>query len=198
MKLFRIGLAIALVVPTGSATAANFAAGKAKSQVCAGCHGEDGNATIPIFPKLAGQHASYLVKQLQEFRSGKRPEQTMNAMAESLSDEDIADISAYFGSFKIRYETVDKSPLGEKVYRTGNAGTRVPACIGCHGPNGSGNPLAVYPHLAGQYSAFLVKALNDYKSGERNNDKNQIMRDVATRMSEEEIAAVADYISGLK
>jgi cytochrome c553 len=198
MNIFRFALVVGMALLAGNAGAANFAAGKSKAQVCIGCHGEDGNAQVPIFPKLAGQHVSYLAKQLQEFRSRQRLEQTMNAMAESLGDEDINDISEYFASFKVKRETVAASPLGEKVYRTGNAQTRVPACIGCHGPNGSGNPLAVYPHLAGQYSAFLVKALNDYKSGERNNDKNRIMRDIADRLSEEEIAAVADYISGLQ
>lgn len=126
----------------------------------------------------------------------------MNAMASSLSDADIADLSAYFSSFKLKYEVSDASPEslthGENLYRTGNADTKVPACTGCHGPNGAGNPMAAYPHLAGQYSAFISKALNDYKSGERNNDPNTIMRTIAGRMTQEEISAVADYIANLK
>ena len=177
---------------------ADAAAGKAKSEVCAGCHGEDGNASAPIFPKLAGQHDNYLARQLKEFKSKKRIEPTMNAMAEALSEEDIADISAYFAKQKIKPEKAESTPVGEKVFRAGNTATGVPACTACHGPNGGGNPYSGYPALGGQYSAYLSKTLHDYKTGERANDPSEIMKTIASRMSEEEINAVSDYASGLQ
>lgn len=173
-------------------------AGKAKAEVCAGCHGEDGNASVPIFPKLAGQHASYLAKQLREYKAGKRVDQTMNAMAESLSDADIADLSAYFAKQKIKVEKAEPNALGEKIFRAGDAAKAVPACAACHGPSGGGNPQAGVPSLRGQYAAYLSKTLNDYKSGERNNDPNEMLRTISSRLSEKEIDAVADYISGLQ
>ncbi|MDD5036208.1 MAG: c-type cytochrome [Methylococcaceae bacterium] len=172
-------------------------AGKAKSESCAGCHGEDGNANAPIFPKLAGQHASYLVKQLHEFKSQKRLEPTMNAMAASLSDADIADMSAWFAQHRVKPEQAEKNALGERIYRSGIAAKAVPACSACHGPTGAGNPSSVYPALGGQYPAYIGKTLHDYKAGERNNDPNEIMRTIANRLNEEEINALADYISGL-
>jgi cytochrome c553 len=196
-----LALAIAFIAAHSPAAqaAGDATAGKAKTEVCAGCHGADGNASAPIFPKLAGQHASYLTKQLREFRSQKRLEQAvMNAMAESLTDADIADISAWFASHKIKPEAAEKNPLGEKIYRSGVAPKAIPACGACHGPKGEGNPTSVYPALGGQYSAYVSKALHDYKSGERNSDPNEIMRSIANRLSEDEINAVSDYISGLR
>ena len=197
-----VGLSLAMAVFAGQqaqAAAGDPAAGKAKSESCASCHGEDGNASAPIFPKLAGQHASYLGKQLREFRSQKRVDQTvMNAMAESLSDADIADISAWFSQQKINPEPAEKNVHGEKIYRSGIAAKAIPACAACHGPRGEGNPTSVYPALGGQYSSYAAKALHDYKSGERNSDPNEIMRGIAGRLSDEEIDSVADYVSGLR
>jgi cytochrome c553 len=189
----------ALLLPASFALAqGDAAAGKAKSETCAGCHGEDGNASAPIFPKLAGQHASYLIRQLSEFKSEKRIEPTMNAISSSLSDADIADLSAYFAKQKSKAEKAVATPLGEKIYRIGNAERQIPACAACHGPAGAGNPSAGYPLLAGQYSAYLGKTLHDYKTGERKSDPNQIMRGIAARLTEDEIDAVADYTAGLK
>jgi cytochrome c553 len=176
----------------------NAAAGKEKSEPCAGCHGEDGNSNAPIFPKLAGQHASYLAKQLHEFKTGKRANPTMTAMAEPLSDADIDDISAYYAQQKITLEKAEKpNPLGEKIYRTGNASSAVPACTGCHGPDGAGNPSAKFPALRGQYAAYLEKTLSDFKTGERANDANSIMRAIAAKLSNEEIAAVSGFTAEL-
>jgi len=196
-----VGLGLAIAVFAGQALAAqgNAAAGKAKSESCAGCHGEDGNASAPIFPKLAGQHASYLSKQLHEFKSQKRVDQAvMNAMAESLSDADIADISSWFSQQKIKPEQAEKTELGQKIYRSGLASKNIPACAACHGPKGEGNPTSVYPTLGGQYSSYIAKALHDYKAGERNSDPNEIMRGIANRLGDEEINAVSDYVSGLQ
>ncbi len=192
-----LGFAFAVLAAQSQAEG-DAAAGKIKSETCAGCHGEDGNASAPIFPKLAGQHASYLIKQLNEFKSQKRNEPTMNAMASTLSDADIADIAAWFAKQKIRPEQTEKNVEGEKIYRAGIATKAVPACSACHGPRGEGNPTSVYPVLGGQYSSYIVKALHDYRSGERGNEGGaDIIRTIASRMSEEEINAVADFISGL-
>ena len=192
---------IALLLLSGFSLAhaeGNIAAGKEKSETCAGCHGEDGNSETPIFPKFAGQHAAYIAKQLHDFKSQKRPNPTMNAIAEMLSDEDIEDLSAYYAS---QHGTIENTPpnlAGEKIYRTGNQATHVPACSGCHDPHGNGNPQAVIPALKGQYAAYVEKTLRDLKSGARANDVNAMMRTAAQKLSDEEITAVADFISGLK
>jgi cytochrome c553 len=198
-----IGLALSVVAAQalaepGPAAAAqgDAAAGKAKSEACGGCHGADGNPQAAVFPKLAGQHPAYLTKQLRVFRSQKRVDQAvMNAMAESLTDADIADISAWFASNKIKPEPAEKTELGEKVFRSGIPAKAVPACAACHGPKGEGNPSSVYPALGGQFSAYVGKNLHDYKSGERG---NEIMQTIAGRLSDDEINAVADYVSGLQ
>jgi cytochrome c553 len=179
----------------------NAQAGKGKSAGCAGCHGEDGNANAPIFPKLASQHANYLVKQLHDFKAQRRINPTMNAMAAALSDEDIADLSAYYSSQAIKSEKAENSPvnaLGEKLFRTGNPASGVPACSSCHGPTGTGNGPAGFPMLKSQYAAYLGTTLTDFKTGKRNNDPNAIMRTIASKLSEEEVSAVADYVSALK
>lgn len=193
---------LATIALLGSASlslaAGNPEAGEEQAGLCAGCHGDDGNAAAPIFPKLAGQHASFLVKQLHDFRSQKRVEPTMNAMAEPLSDQDIQDLAAFYASKKITPEEAAPNKAGENLYKAGNPATGVPACTGCHGPKGRGNPSAGFPSLHGQYAAYLEKTLHDFKNGERANDPNAVMRQVAKHMSDEEIAAVSDYASTLK
>lgn len=176
----------------------SVSAGKEKAATCAGCHGEDGNSETPIFPKFAGQHAAYITKQLHDFKSQKRPNPTMNAISEMLSDEDITDLSAYYASRSGTTEKTLPNPLGERIYRTGNPVTQVAACSGCHDPHGQGNPLAVIPSLKGQYAAYLEKTLKDFKAGTRGNDMNAMMRTAAQKLTDEEIMAVADFISGLK
>jgi cytochrome c553 len=176
----------------------NPSAGKTKAEACGGCHGADGNSSAPIFPKIAGQHASYIAKQLHDFKSQKRPDPTMSALAEPLTDQEIQDLAAYYAQQKIRIEKGAPNPLGEKIYRAGNPETGVPACIGCHGPGGNGNPQAVFPQVNGQYAAYVEKILKDFKTGARGNDMNGMMRTVGAKMSEAEINAVADYISSLE
>lgn len=198
--IIGLGLAMAVALSGQAQAQGNAAAGKTKSESCAGCHGEDGNAAAPIFPKLAGQHASYLAKQLRNFKAEKRIDPTMNAMAASLSDADIADISAWYAQHKVKPEAPpkDKNVLGEKVYRSGVATKSIPACAACHGPKGEGNPTSGYPALGSQYSSYIGKILRDYKAGERDGDPNEIMRTIAGRLSDEEISAVSDYVSGLQ
>lgn len=172
-------------------------AGKEKAEACGGCHGEDGNSSAPIFPKLANQHASFIAKQLHDFKSQKRAEPTMSALAEPLTDADIDDLAAYYSQQKITIEKGESNDLGEKIYLTGNLKTSVPACTGCHGPGGNGNAKAVFPQLNGQYAAYIEKTMKDFKTGARGNDMNGMMHKIALRLTDEEISAVADYISTL-
>ncbi|SMF93813.1 Cytochrome c553 [Methylomagnum ishizawai] len=194
---FWMGLLLAGGVALAHAQG-NPAAGKEKAMVCAGCHGEDGNSSAPIFPKIAGQHAAYIAKQLHDFKSQKRGDPTMGALAEPLTGQDIDDLAAYYSQQKITIEKTEANALGETIYRTGNLKTGVPACTGCHGFGGNGNPGAVFPQLNGQYAAYVEKTLRDFKAGERGNDMNGMMRALAARMNEAEIKAVADYISSLQ
>jgi cytochrome c553 len=178
--------------------AGNPEEGKEKAAACGGCHGEDGNSAAPIFPKLAGQHPSYLYKQLNDFKTQKRIEPTMNAMAEPLTEDDMQDIAAFYSSQKPAIETGAANAAGEKLFRAGNHETGVPACTGCHSPDGSGNPQANFPMLRSQYAAYVEKTLQDFKAGERGNDMNAMMRTVAAKLSEAEITAVAEFIATQK
>lgn len=173
--------------------------GKEKSAVCQGCHGEDGNSIAPEFPHLAGQHSRYILKQISNFQSGARSNETMNAMVAGLSQEDAKDIAAYFASKKIVpvKSTPDSIALetGKMIYRGGNSFTGVPACSSCHGPNGAGNSPAKFPRLAGQRMEYVMKQLTDFKAKQRTNDPNEIMQTIAGKMTENEIRSVATYIS---
>ncbi|ORU89995.1 MAG: cytochrome C [Cycloclasticus sp. symbiont of Poecilosclerida sp. M] len=174
-------------------------AGRGKAAVCAGCHGPQGNSTNPIWPKLAAQHAFYIIKELQDFKDKKRADSTMQQMAKGLSDKDMEDIAAYFaeGLPTVEVASADKVKLGEQLYRGGNSEKGVPACIACHGPSGAGSAPAKFPRIGGQHAKYLVKALKDFKIEKRDNDHQAMMRDIAGRMSNKEIEAVSSYISGL-
>lgn len=193
-------LGMALGMATNVMAAGDVAAGKTKAAVCAACHSTDGNSLSDAFPKLAGQHESYIAKQLADFKSGARTNALMAPMTASLSEQDMADLGAFFASKKTAPGAVSEELLaaGEKLYRAGNAATGVPACMACHGPTGSGMPAAAWPKLSGQYSAYVEVQLHAFAKGERSNDTNSMMRDIASRMSEDEIKAVAAYVFGLK
>lgn len=187
----------ALAAPPGLA-GGNPAEGKQKAESCGGCHGPDGNGSAPVFPKLAGQHATYLGKQLHDFKTERRPEPTMTAMALALSDADIADIGAYYAEQIVQVEPAQQNEQGRTIYLAGNPDSGVPACSGCHGPEGKGNEPAGFPALRGQYAAYLSKTLHDFKGKARYNDPNEMMRSVAARLTDEEVTAVAQYIAGLR
>ncbi len=199
MKKLAIVALLAAGFVSGAHGAGSADAGKGKAAACGGCHGADGNSLVPNFPKLAGQHAAYLAKQLRDFKSGARKDPTMAPMAAPLSDQDIEDLAAYFSSQTLSPGKGDPElvKLGERLYRGGNRDTGVAACIACHGPAGAGNPAANYPKIGGQQNLYVVKALNDFKSGARSNDANKMMRSIAAKMSAEEIKAVAEYVAGL-
>jgi cytochrome c553 len=177
----------------------DVAAGKEKSQVCAACHGVDGNSPNPVWPKLAGQHAEYIIKQLKDYQSGVRENAQMSPMAANLSDQDMQDLAAYYSSQKIKHGKADPVALelGEKIYRTGNIEAGVPACTACHGPNGRGNPAAQYPALGGQHAAYTQAQLNAFRDSTRANDSHSVMRTIVGRMTDEEIKAVSEYVQGL-
>ena len=153
----------------------------------------------PIWPKLAGQHASYIAKQLGEFKAQVRKDPTMNGMAMGLSEQDMADIAAYFSSQTVAIGTADaaKAAAGQTLYHGGNSEKGISACMACHSPNGAGNPGANFPSLKGQQKDYVMKALKDFRSGARSNDPNGMMRDIAAKMTDAEIASVAEYINGL-
>jgi len=180
--------------------AADSEAGKSKSALCAGCHGADGNSPNAVWPSLAGQHASYLVKQLENFKSGERADPIMQGMAATLSEEDIQNVAAYYAMQKLNPASFDASlvELGEAIYRGGITETSVAACMGCHSPSGLGNAPARYPSLRGQHSEYLVVQLKKFRDGTRANDSGEIMRHIAKRMTDNEIMAVAAYITGIQ
>ena len=176
--------------------AGDATAGKDKAASCAACHTADGNSVIPNFPKLAGQHESYIVKQLSEFKAGTRKDATMFGMSAALSPQDMSDIGAYFASQSGSVGSADaeKAAAGKKIYQAGNRESGLSACMACHGPNGSGNASAKFPSLGGQHSAYTIKQLNDFRAGHRSNN---MMNDIAAKMSDAEIASVAEFIQGL-
>ncbi len=183
--------------------AGDAAAGKAKvDAMCASCHGATGNVTTsPAYPKLAGQHASYLAKQLTDFKSGTRQDPIMFGMASALSDEDVANVAAYFsaqtGSVGSAGDAnAEKVATGKAIYEAGDKSKGLAACMACHGPSGAGNPGG-FPALSGQNAGYVEKALTDFRKGTRTNDLNSMMRDVAAKMSDSDIEAVAAYINAL-
>ncbi len=181
------------------------AAGKAKSATCVACHGADGNSSNPEWPKLAGQGEAYLLKQLMNFKAdpdspNHRSNASMNGMVMPLSEQDMADLAAYYASQKPSKGTAaaDKVELGRMIYKGGNNSSGVAACAACHGPNGNGNPKAKFPSLAGQHAQYTVLQLEAFSAGERANDPAQMMRNIAAKMSKEEMQAVAEYVAGLQ
>lgn len=188
-----------VAVAAGAQAAGDATAGKAKAGVCAGCHGVNGNSTNPLWPKLNGQHDKYLAKQLADFKAGKRKDPLMLGQVAGLSSQDMNNLAAFFAKQSATMGQADKTKvaLGEKIYRGGNSAKGVAACIGCHGPTGAGNPPAGFPSVGGQHAAYSVKALKDFRNSVRANDMNGMMRNVASKMSDKEIEAVASYMSGL-
>lgn len=175
-------------------------AGQAKAATCSACHGVDGNSVNPEWPTIAGQHETYILTQLKAFKAGGRQNPLMSPMAMILSDEDMADLAAYFSSQAARGGEADpaKLKLGQRVYRSGKPETQVMACAGCHGPAGRGNAPASYPSIQGQHATYVAAQLRAYKSGTRSSDPNQMMRNVAAALTENEIDAVASYVQGLR
>ena len=188
---------------TGVAHAAGDAtAGQAKAAVCGACHGPDGNSPAPNFPKLAGQGERYLTKQMQDIKSGKRTVLEMTGLLTNLSDQDLADLAAYFASQKGSVGAADPKLVarGEQLFRGGNLEKGLPACTGCHSPNGAGNAAASFPRLSGQHATYIAKQLTDFRkeeAGRANDGDAMTMRTIARKLSDEDIAALSSYIQGL-
>jgi len=196
-------------------------AGKEKAAACVSCHGEHGNSLVSIFPKLAGQHSSYFIKQLQAFKNGTRKNPIMSAIAMGLSQDDMADLGAYYAAQKISANELpildddedekpatsnasDNAPLqaiiaqGSDLYRNGDLPREVSACIACHGPFGEGNKPAAFPSLRSQHADYLIKTLTEFKTDVRSNNPDNMMHMIAKKMTTEEIKAVAYRISMMK
>jgi cytochrome c553 len=208
MKLIAsLLIAAALVAPTLSyaaepaapATKPDLAKGEATyTAACAACHGADGNSASPAYPKLAQQHPEYLVKQLQEYKSGKRANAIMSGMAAGLSDADMKNVAAWLASKSAKpnfAKEKDLVALGERIYRGGIADRQIAACAGCHTPTGAGIP-SQYPRLSGQHADYAVAQLTAFRDGVRKN--NTQMTGVAAKLNDREIKAVSDYIAGLR
>lgn len=201
MKTWTMFIALALFAGAAVQTqaAGNAAAGKAKSAVCAACHGADGNSAAPNFPKLAGMDAAYIAKQLADFKSGTRKDALMAPMVAGLSKQDMENLGAYYagqkrspGVARADKDALDKAKL---LYRGGSPNMGIPACMGCHGPAGNGIPVR-FPAVSGQHAGYSQKQLLDFKSGARSNDGN-VMGSIAFKLSEAEIRAVSEYMAGL-
>ncbi len=199
MRIKTLLLIITGLFSCAALAVGNPQAGQQKAQVCATCHGADGNSLIGTYPKLAGQYASYLETALKQYRqgaNGPRNNPIMAMQAQNLSDQDIEDLAAYFSSQKPVYGDADAKlvELGRQIYRGGNLKTGVPACAACHGPDGQGNKDANYPKLAGQQSQYVIDQMAVFKQRAR---PGPAMYDIADKISDEELKAVASYINGL-
>ncbi|WP_245560648.1 c-type cytochrome [Colwellia piezophila] len=184
--------------PAAAIYAGNVTAGKDKALACAACHGADGNSLVPIYPNLAGQSANYIAKQLADFKSGKRSDPVMAGMVAALTSEDMNDLAAYFAVQSAKSGTGESNEVGHKLYLGGDAAKGVTACIACHGVAGKGMKQAGFPSLTGQSKDYLKKQLTSFRDGSRGNDNNGIMRNIAIKLSDADIDAVAQYITSLK
>ena len=203
-----------LPVQAESLVSGSIEAGKAKALTCTACHGPEGNSSNPIWPNIAGQNAPYIVAQLQAFKNSmsadhaktgsgmSRMDPLMSSQAMLLSDQDMADLAVYYESLPGAAQAVADTSLlarGEALYRGGNKESGASACLACHGPSGRGNPAAKYPALQGQHSTYTAMQLQKYATGERKTDgKTRMMRDIAARLSKEDIEALASYVQGLR
>ncbi len=206
-------IALSLTMLVGMLTANNAAAfegdinaGKDKSAVCAACHGADGNSVVSMYPKLAGQHAEYIYKQLVDLKQGMvsggkegRMDPVMSGMAMPLSDQDMKDLAVYFSSLNMKAgETPeDVVEAGKKLYKAGDAERGIPACTACHGPRGNGNGLAKFPKVSFQHADYIKGQLVKFRDGTRRNDPNGMMSDIAKKLTDKDIEILSKYLGGL-
>lgn len=198
--IFAATLSVPALAAEPAAKGDPKAAAAIVTQVCAACHGADGNSASPVNPSLAGQGYEYLHKQLADFKSGERKSPVMGGIVASLSPADMKNLAAFFSEKQAKPGTAkDKEValLGQKIYRGGVQGSGVPACASCHGANGQGIPVQ-FPRLAGQHAGYTVDQLNKFRNGERANDAAKMMRVIAAKMTPQEMEAVAQYIQGLR
>ncbi|MCF6436581.1 MULTISPECIES: c-type cytochrome [Pseudoalteromonas] len=207
----KIALTLTMLLGTLSASNAtafdgDAEAGKAKSATCAACHGPDGNAPVTMYPKIAGQHADYIYKQLQEFKLGMtsggsegRMDPVMSGMAMPLSDQDMKDLAAYFSTLNMSEGTTpeDVVAAGQKLYKAGDAERGIPSCAACHGPRGNGTSLAKFPKISFQHPEYIKSQLLKFRDGTRKNDLNGMMQDIAKKLTDKDIETLSKYLGGL-
>lgn len=203
MKFYaRVAASLLIALSFQAAAEGDAASGQAKAAICAACHGADGNSMVPQWPKLAGQHQDYLVRQFTLIKSGARPVPEMIGIVATISDQDIADIAAWFSSQQAVGGVAEESQVyeGKLLWRAGNAESGVPACTACHGPAGEGNPLAGYPRLSGQHAVYTASMLKRFRSGENWGAKDapsHVMDGVAEELTDDEISAISSLVEGL-
>ena len=191
------------MLPGASARAeGSVQAGETKAATCTACHGPAGNSVNPLWPRLAGQHPLYILRQLQAFKTGTRTDPLMSPMATPLSDTDMQDLAAYFSAQTPTGGEADPSKVseGERLYRGGDQKGGIAACAACHGPSGHGNPGASFPSISSQHAPYVAAQLKAYRSSTRKTDQaqNQMMRNVAAKLSDAQIEALASYVQGLR
>lgn len=203
--LFPLTLLFGLI-GTAQAFDGDAEAGKAKSATCAACHSADGNSAVDMYPKLAGQHAGYLYKQLVDFKTGMetagkqgRNNSIMFGMVATLTDQDMKDLAAFYASQKMKAGATPENVIsrGEQLYRGGDADRGIAACIACHGPRGSGNSLSGFPKISFQHANYVKTTLQDFRAGKRANDLNGMMQDIAKKLSDDDIEVLSQYLGGL-
>ena len=206
-------IALSLTILLGALSASNATAfdgdvnaGKEKSVTCAACHGPDGNAPINIYPKIAGQHPDYILKQLQDLKLGMtsggkegRMDPVMSAMAMPLSEQDMKDLSAYFSSMNMSEGVTPKDvvEVGEMLFKAGDAERGIPSCAACHGPRGNGSSLAKFPKISFQHPGYIKAQLEKFRDGTRHNDLNGMMSDIAKKLTDKDIEVLSQYLGGL-
>ncbi|KGY10940.1 cytochrome C [Vibrio tubiashii] len=202
----KLALILSLLASCSVWAQGNIEAGKAKSQTCVACHGADGNSQLAMYPKLAGQHAKYIEKQLRDLKLGMtsngkqgRMDPVMSGMALPLSEQDMKDLAAYYASLPISHNTTPENVVdaGKVLYTAGDAERGLTACIACHGPRGDGTELSGFPKISGQHADYIKAQLEKFRDGSRNNDMNEMMRDIAKKLTDDDIDTLSKYVGGL-
>ncbi|EJN6828413.1 cytochrome C [Vibrio cidicii] len=202
----KLALILSLLASCSVWAQGNIEAGKAKSQTCVACHGADGNSLLTMYPKLAGQHAKYIEKQLKDLKLGMesagkqgRYDPVMSAMAMPLTEQDMADLAAYYSSLPISPNTTPENVVdaGKVLYTAGDAERGLTACIACHGPRGNGTELSGFPKISGQHADYIKAQLQKFRESSRGNDMNAMMRDIAKKLTDDDINTLSQYVGGL-
>ncbi|MDA0150066.1 c-type cytochrome [Vibrio sp. LaRot3] len=202
----KLVLIVSLLASSSLWAQGDIEAGKSKSQTCIACHGADGNSLLGMYPSLAGQHAKYIEKQLKDLKLGMtsngdkgRYDPVMSGMALPLTEQDMADLAAYYASLPIAHSTTPENVVeqGKVLYTAGDAERGLTACIACHGPRGNGTELSGFPKISGQQADYVKSQLMKFRDGNRGNDMNAMMRDIAKKLTDEDIDTLSKYVGGL-
>lgn len=202
----KLALILSLLASCSVWAQGSIEAGKEKSQTCVACHGADGNSQLAMYPKLAGQHAKYIEKQLRDLKLGMtsggkqgRMDPVMSGMAMPLTEQDMKDLGVYYASLPISHNTTPENVVeaGKVLYTAGDAERGLTACIACHGPRGNGTELSGFPKISGQHADYIKAQLEKFRDGSRSNDMNAMMRDIAKKLTDEDIDTLSKYVGGL-